>query len=174
MTIPLITAALLLPACGGDDGGDEVAVGEYASDLCTAFTTWTGSIGAQQEKVQRVESDAPPQRSKDALAAFVDSSVEATGTLVDDIRSAGTPDTENGGEAADALLSAAEGTKRELEQARESVEELPTGSRREFDRATEAFTNEIRGALEGVGDGLEEIDTPELDRAIDEERACQG
>jgi hypothetical protein len=176
-TIPLIAAAaLFVSACGDDDGGgDKVEVGDFASGICTAFTDWTDAIQARQSELQEgLDPGASPQEGKDALQGFLDDAVEASDQLVDDVEGAGTPDTDNGQDAADALQGAAESARDKLEDARASVEELPTESPEAFSKAADDFGNEVRSALEGVGEGLEEIDTPELDKAIDEEKACQG
>jgi hypothetical protein len=175
-TIPLIAAAaLLVSACGDDDGDDKVAVGDFASDICTAFTDWTDSIRERQTELQKnLDPGASPTEGKDALAGFLDDAVAASDQLVEDVEGAGTPDTENGDEAADALQTAAEGARNKLEDAQERVEDLPTDSPEAFGQAADDFGNEVRSALEGVGDGIEEVDTPELDKAIDEESACQS
>ena len=177
-TIPLIAVlALTISACGDDDdgGGGSVAVGDYASDICTAFTDWTQAIQDRQTELQEgLQPGASPQAGKDALQGFLDDAVAASDTLVEDVDGAGTPDTENGEEAADALQGAAEGARDKLADAQENVADLPTDSPEAFGEAADEFGNEVRSALEGVGDGLQDIDTPELDEAIDEEEACQA
>ena len=57
---------------------------------------------------------------------------------------------------------------------RRTSADLPTDSPQAFSAAADEFGNEVRTALEGVGDGLQDIDTPELDEAIDQEEACQA
>lgn len=179
-TITLIAAlALFVSACGGDDdngdGGDTVAVGDYASDICTAFTDWTESIQERQGDLQSgLEPGASPEEGRDALQGFLDDAVTASDELVDDVDEAGVPDTENGEQAADALQGAAEDARDQLAEAQEGVGDLPTDDPQEFGQAASEFGNEVRAALENVGEGLDEIDTPELDEAIDEEEACQG
>ena len=175
-TIPLIAAAaLLVTACGGDDGDEKVAVGDYASDICTAFTDWTESIRDRQSELEQgLDPRATPQEGKDALEGYHDQAVDASDTLVEDVEAAGTPDTENGEEVAEALQGAAEDARSKLEEARTDLDDLPTDSPEEFSTAADEFGDDVRTALEGVGDGIEEIDTPELDKAIDEESAGQG
>ena len=176
-TIPLIAAAaVLVTACGDDEGGDEkVAVGDFASDICTSFTDWSESIRDRQGELERdLDPQASPQEGKDALEGFLDHAVDASDQLVEDVEGAGTPDTENGEDVADALQGAAEDARSKLEDAQADLEDLPTDSPEAFTAAADEFGNEVRTALEGVGEGIEEIDTPELDKAIDEESACQG
>jgi hypothetical protein len=177
-TILLIAAlALFISACGDDDdgGGGSADVGDYAADICTAFTDWTKAIQDRQTELEQgLDPGASPQEGKDALQGFLDDAVAASDTLVDDVEAAGTPDTENGDEAADALLEAAEGARDQLAAAGDDVANLPTDSPEAFSQAADKFGNDVRVALEGVGDGLQDIDTPELDEAIDSEEACQA
>jgi hypothetical protein len=177
MTVPLIAVlALSISACGDDNGGGgSVDVGDYAADICTAFTDWTQAIQDRQTELQEgLQPGATPQEGKDALQGFLDDAVAASGTLVDDVEGAGTPDTENGQDAADALQGAAEGARDQLAEAQQNVADLPTDSPEAFSDAADEFGNDVRAALEGVGDGLQDIDTPELDKAIDDEEACQA
>lgn len=172
----VLALALFISACGDDDdGGGSADVGDYASDICTAFTDWTQAIQDRQTELQEgLQPGASPQEGKDALQGFLDDAVSASDQLVEDVDAAGTPDTENGDDAAEALQSAAEGARDQLAEAQENVADLPTDSPQAFGDAADKFGNEVRSALEGVGDGLQDIDTPELDEAIDEEEACQG
>jgi hypothetical protein len=177
MLLFAVLAALFIAACGDDDdgGGGSADVGEYASDICTAFTDWTQAIQDRQTELQDgLQPGASPQEGKEALQGFLDDAVAASDQLVEDVDAAGTPDTENGDEAADALQGAAEGARDQLAEAQDNVGDLPTDSPQAFGEAADKFGDEVRTALEGVGDGLQDIDTPELDKAIDDEEACQG
>jgi len=172
-----VLAALFVAACGGDDddGGGSADVGDYASDICTAFTDWTQAIQDRQTELQEgLKPGASPEEGKNALQGFLDDAVSASDQLVEDVEAAGTPDTDNGEEAADALQAAAEGARDQLAEAQENVADLPTDSPQAFGQAADEFGNDVRSALEGVGDGLQDIDTPELDEAIDQEEACQA
>ena len=173
----LALLALFISACGDDDdGGDGSAeVGDYASDICTAFTDWTKAIQDRQTELQEgLQPGASPQEGKDALEGFLDDAVTASDQLVEDVEAAGTPDTDNGDEAADALQQAATEARDKLAEAQENVADLPTDSPQAFSDAASQFGDDVRSALEGVGDGLQDIDTPELDEAIDDEAACQS
>jgi len=169
--------ALFVSACGDDDdgGGDTVSVNDYASDICTAFTGWTQAIQDRQTDLQEgLQPGASPEEGRDALQGFLDDAVAASDELVSNVEDAGVPDTENGEEAADALQSAAEGARDQLEEAQSGVADLPVDSPEAFSAAADEFGNEVRSALEGVGEGIDDIDTPELDQAIEEVEACQG
>ena len=178
ITVLLIAAlALFISACGDDDdgGGGSADVGDYAADICTAFTDWTKAIQDRQSELQQgLQPGASPAEGKEALQGFLDDAVSASDQLVDDVEAAGTPDTDNGEDAANALQEAATGARDQLAEAQENVADLPTDSPQAFSEAASKFGDDVRTALEGVGDGLQDIDTPELDKAIDDEEACQG
>ena len=177
MILLLALLALFISACGDDDdgGGGSADVGDYASDICTAFTDWTKAIQERQTELQSgLQPGASPTEGKEALQGFLDDAVSASDQLVEDVEAAGTPDTDNGEEAADALQAAAQGARDQLAEAQEDVANLPTDSPQAFSDAAGQFGNDVRTALEGVGEGLQDIDTPELDQAIDDEEACQG
>jgi hypothetical protein len=93
---------------------------------------------------------------------------------VQEVEDAGTPDAENGEEAADALQGAAQEARDELAEAREDVDDLPTGDREAFGAAASQLGEGVKNALDNLGGGLEDIDSEELDKAFDEESACQG
>lgn len=176
-TISLIAGmALFVSACGGDDdgGGDSVSAGDYASDICTAFFDWRDAIQERQTELgSSLGPDAAPQEGKDALQGFLDDVVAASDQLVEDVDAAGTPDVENGEEAADALQTTAERARDRLAQAQDEVADLPTDSPEAFGEAADQFGDDIQAALGDI-EGLQDIESPELEQALDEEEACQG
>jgi hypothetical protein len=174
----LASAALLLGACGDDDddgGGGSVSASDYATDICTAFLGWRDDIQARQQDLQQgLSPGISPQEGKDALAGFLGDAVDASDDLVKEVEAAGVPDAENGQEAADALQGAAQSARDELAKAEEAVGDLPTDDRQAFSTAADELGNNVRTALGEVGSGLEDIESEELDKAFDEEEACQG
>ena len=172
-------AAVLVTACGDDDdgggGGDTVSAGDYATDICTAFLGWRDAIQKRQEDLQEgLSPGISPQEGKDALAASSATRSRPATTSSSRSRTAGVPDAENGEEAADALQTAAQDARDELAKAQAEVEELPTDDRAAFGTAADQLGNNVRTALGEVGSGLEDIESEELDKAFDEEEACQG
>ena len=168
----LLVPALFTSACGEDES---VSVDEYASDLCTALIAWTEVVRTSQEELQE---SAEPGRSleddRQALQQVVDEAVDASDQLVEDLESAGAPDAENGEEAADAFRTAAADTRSELEDAQDEVAELPTDSPEAYRTAVDEFVAELSGTLDGIDDQLQDVDAPELERALDEASACQA
>ena len=180
-TITLIAAsALLVTACGDDDdggggGGESVSAGDYASDICAAFLGWRDSIQERQQDLQEgLSPGISPQEGREALGGFLGDAVNASDELVTNVEEAGTPDTENGDKAATALQDAAQEARDELEEARADVADLPTNDRKAFSAAADQLGEGVKNALSQVGGGLEDIESPDLDKAFDEESACKG
>lgn len=170
--ILLASAAILASACGGDES---VSVDDYANDLCTALISWTETVRTSQTELQ--ESSQPgrsPGDDRDALQRFVDQAVAASDELVEDVEAAGAPGTENGEEAAEAFRAAAADTRSELEDAQDEVADLPTDSPQAYRTAVDDLVTELSGTLDGIDDQLQDVDAPELERALDEASACQG
>ncbi len=177
-TIPLIVVmALVITACGDDDdegSGDPVAVPEYASDICSAFFGWTDALqDGLTDQGSSLGPDAAPQEGKDALQGFLDNAVAASDQLVEEVEAAGMPDTENGEEDADLLQTAAERARDQLEDAQGDVADLPTDSPEAFSEAARQFGTDVQAALGQLGQPLDDVDSPELEEAFEEEEACQ-
>ena len=174
----LAVAALFITACGDDDDGGSggtVSAGDYASDICTAFLGWRDAIQQRQEDLQEgLSPGISPQEGRDALGSFLGDAVEASDDLVEQVEDAGVPDAENGEEAATALQDAAQQARDRLDEARADVDDLPTDDRQAFSSAADELGNGVQEALSRVGEGLEDIESEELDKAFDEESACQG
>jgi hypothetical protein len=172
-------SALVLTACGDDDdgggGGDTVSAGDYASDICTAFTDWRDTIQEQRDDLTgSLQPGISPEDGKSKLESFLGDVVGATDELVTNVEAAGVPDAENGQEVADALQSIADDAQSELQDAEQKVSELPTDSREAFGTAASGFATEIQTALQNVGQGLGDIESKEVEKAFEEEEACQA
>ena len=104
----------------------------------------------------------------------MDSAAEASDQLVEDVDAAGTPDTENGEEAAEAFRAAVEDTGNELEDAQAEVGELPTDSAESYRTAVDEFVTGLRDTLDGIDDQLQDDEAPGLERALEEASASHG
>lgn len=180
-TLSLLAAsAFLVAACGDDDddgggSGETVSASDYANDVCTAFGDWRDTIQSQRDDLQAgLEPGISPEEGRQALEDFLGEVVASTEDLVTAVDDAGVPDAENGEQVADALQSIADAAKTELEEAESAVADLPTDSPEAFGAAASEFGTNVQEALSNVGQGLEDIESEELEKAFDEEEACSA
>jgi hypothetical protein len=110
----LVTAlALAAAGCGGDDEND--ATTEWAGDVCSSITTWQSSITDAVNSVR----DNPTKEGVDN--AFSDAK-DATKTLTDDLKGLGTPDTDAGQQAKDALNELSSDLDAGVQQVQQAIE----------------------------------------------------
>ena len=92
-------AALLAAGCGGSSDSDSARARRraWADGLCSAISTWTDSIK------EIGDSLTAGNVSQDALTGAVADAKSATETFTSDLDDLGTPDTEAGAEAKEAV-----------------------------------------------------------------------
>lgn len=127
----------------------------------------------QAELQQGVDPGAAPGTERDALEGFVNTAADASNSLVEEIDDAGVPDIDNGTEVADAIRTAFEDTRGEIEDAQDKVADIPVDSASDYRAAADQFVADLRTTLEGIGEPLAEVDAPELESALGEASACQ-
>jgi hypothetical protein len=136
---------------------------------------WQQTLRERQAELQQgVDPGASLGAERDALNRFVDTAVDASDTLVDDIDDAGVPDIENGAEVADTIRTAFEDTRGKIEDAQDKVADIPVDSPGDYRAAADQFVADLRTTLEGIGGRLDDVDAPELESALDEASACQA
>src|SRR4051794_8163150 len=91
--VPFAALALIAAGCGGDKD-DTSGATPWADDVCTAVTTWTGSLND-------AASSLSANLTRQGLDDAADDAKDATGTFVDELQGLGTPDTAAGAEAKD-------------------------------------------------------------------------
>lgn len=165
--LAVLAAALLAAGCGGSDDETPSAT-EWADEVCSAMSTWIGSVSSATEAL------GDGGLSEDGFESAVDDVREATQTLTDDLQEAGRPDLDAGQEAEaslDELADDIDENVQELESAVEGVSgagdvlnavSLITGTLSTMaDQVSTAF--EQLGQLDGAG---------ELEEAFEEADAC--
>lgn len=101
MLLAIIAAALALVATGcggGDDEPEASATDEWAEGFCGAITTWAESLEQATDELRSFNS-----LSRDAFEQAAEDIRTATGDFADDLQALGTPDTESGEEAKQAV-----------------------------------------------------------------------
>jgi archaellum component FlaC len=141
LVLIMLLVAGLAAGCGdSDNGSDEASATEWADGLCSAVSTWTDSMRAAGEDLQR------SGLTEEGIDQAVDDVRSATDTLRKDLDDLGAPETDAGDEA------------------EESVEELRTELEEDVDSieaAVEDVSNlsEALQAAPAVGTSLSSMDT---------------
>ncbi len=166
----LLGLALVLTACGGkSDSSGGTSTAEWANGFCSAITTWTNSIKQTGKALQNGDL------SKASLKRSAQSFQRSTKQLATDLNGLGTPDTDAGRKASDAVRELA--TKIEAD-AREIRTALGKASNL---RQTQASLTTISGTLTKMGSQvsatLSELNTldakGELSKAFKGADACK-
>jgi hypothetical protein len=92
-----LVVALLAALAAGCGGGDEDSATEWADGVCSAITSWSGSVTSTTDSLQAGSLTA------DGLGTSVDEFESATNDFVDELRELGTPETDAGSQAKESL-----------------------------------------------------------------------
>ena len=110
----LVTAlALAAAGCGGDDEND--ATTEWAGGVCSAITNLQSSITDAVNSVK----DNP---TKEGIDNAVNDAKDATKTFTDDVQGLGTPETDAGQQATDALNELTSDVEAGIQQVQQAIE----------------------------------------------------
>jgi methyl-accepting chemotaxis protein len=98
--LALLVASLALVAtgCGGDDEAAADPTAEWAEGFCAAITTWTDDITEATDELRSLSS-----LSRDSFEQAANDIRTATSEFGDELRALGSPETESGEEARQAI-----------------------------------------------------------------------
>jgi len=128
-----VVLVLVVTAAVGrhDKSGDKVSAGEWAQSVCGAVGTWRGELEAILEEIRTPPSTGvtgteepqsqTPQGRTGLVRTGLTRTVEAVNTLVDGIDNAGVPNTAQGEQAAQKVSDWADSSKRDLENAKDTL-----------------------------------------------------
>lgn len=165
--LTLVSLALLAAGCGGSEEDATVA---WAGDLCSALTTWTASVEAAATTIR-----ASP--SSDSLRAAVDAVIEATGTLADDVKGLGRPETDAGQQAEETLAGLADSLEEDANTLQQTLDQAGGGGLTGLLEAVPAITGTFASMANAVGQAftdLEQVDAKgELEQAFEDAESCE-
>ena len=166
--MPVAAAAFLAAGCGGGNDETPSAV-DWANSVCQAVSTWTSSIASIGQTVQQ----NPTQES---LKTAGDDVKSATETFSDDLKSAGTPDTESGSQAKDAVDQLTTNLDDGLQKIQTAIEDASGASGALTAVSTVSSTLATMGnQVVATFQQLEQIDAQgELNDAFGQADACAG
>ena len=165
--LTVISLALVAAGCGGSEK-DTTAT--WADGLCSALTTWTASVEAAATTIR----ESP---SADSLLAAVDDVIEATGTLADDVKGLGRPETDAGQQAEETLTELADSLERDAGTLQETLDQAGGGGLTGLLKAMPAITGTFASMANAVGQAftdLEQLDAKgELEQAFQDAESCK-
>ena len=115
-----------------DEEGEPVSAGEWAQNVCGAVGVWRGEVEAIVDDVRTPNANTAggeepqsetPQGRTGYIRKGLERGVRAAETLVVGVDNAGTPDTEEGEEAAERVSDWADSALSELEEAEDSLDD---------------------------------------------------
>jgi hypothetical protein len=168
VTAFVLALALVAAGCGGSNG-DENATAAWASEFCTAVTTWTDAI-------QDARSELTSDPSEDGLRAAADTVRSATDEFVDDVRSLGAPETASGDDVESALDAASTTVETEAANIEEAVDGISNLT--EIPSAIPTITTSLSAMGSAFATALQTIEDAdvggELQSALEDSPECAG
>jgi hypothetical protein len=156
-TVGVLALILIGGALGDRDEAETVPAGEWAQSVCGAVAVWRGEIESIVEDIRTPNAAAsageePQSETPQGRTGFVRKGLErtvlATETMVEAIDNAGTPDTENGEDAAEEVSDWADSTLEGLEAAQDTLDDEADSLEESIEQHADA-AREIASALTG-------------------------
>jgi hypothetical protein len=150
---------------------------QWSSKVCTSLTDWSEELARLSEDLEPPD-ESTPKAVKAALVEFLGEAVDATDTLLDDMKSAGTPEVDKGKAVARVFLRGIGRAREIFSDARDDARHLPTGDRATFQtrgraiqRALDRGGSEVQGVFNAA---QSRYDIPELNQAFERAEACRS
>jgi hypothetical protein len=174
----LATAALAVAAgCGGGGSSASASPETWASDVCSAASSWMTDLQTQSESLEGTMEEASSiEDVRDRLVEFVDGAIERTDEMLSEIEAAGSPDVENGEQLAEDFREVLANFSTALDEVRTTAEGLSDDPAQfaEGVQQIAATMAEVGGDIqEGMDDLREQAGSDELNEAFDSETSCQ-
>ena len=180
-----IVVVLVVTALVGnrDRSGETVPASEWAQSVCGAVGVWRGEIKAAVADVRLARAiggttEEPQSQTKQAgnsrVRQGLESSVQATKTMVIGIDDAGTPDAPGGDQAAEEVSDWADESVSNLEDAQDALEDEPDTLDQAVEQlgvATKALGATLTSGIETIV-GAAQVD-PALTAAFKDSSTCQ-
>jgi hypothetical protein len=171
--VAAVLLVALIPGCGGDDDDGTVSAETYVTEVCTSISELTTVVEEGEAELDE-EALATPEEGRDALVGFLGGAATAAEDAHASIEDAGTPDVDDGEQAADAISDAIRDLQTIFEDAQDDAEDMATDAPAAF----AADAQEIAASLQESGQRVQESlaaveENEELGAAAEDVEACQ-
>ena len=174
----IVVLALAAAGCGGgDDGGSSSSKSpdEWAETVCGALDDWGKSLQASSQELGPAMQDTRDlENVKAKYVGFLQGAEQSSQKLVNEVKGAGPPDTEEGETVHNELVSALEKVQRSFARAVGQAEELPTTDGDSLTRGVGELSNDVEKNLQAAGASFNGIaeESSEIKEAFDDTPAC--
>jgi hypothetical protein len=121
----VIVLALVAAGCGGS-GGASAEEEAWANRVCASIASWRTEV--ETIATDAAEAITEPGATRETVEAAIDEGLDATKTLVDDLRAAVPPDTPEGDEAKVAVDAFLDNVQASDAEVRSALAGLPEGA----------------------------------------------
>ena len=118
------SAVLAVGAAGCGGGGETSSAESWADDVCTSVADWKGEVRNAGDDV-RSELRSPSSGSLTRIGESVQSAVDATKTLSDELTTLDAPDVDSGDQAKQQVDAFASQLESSVDQAKTTVDDIP-------------------------------------------------
>jgi hypothetical protein len=178
-TAHLTVVTLALAGCGngngnGNGGGDGTVSAEaYVQTLCANMQTYIDEVTSlSTDFAAEIDPAASLDEQRNAVLSFLDDVLAATDRLIAGVEDAGVPDIDNGQDVVVAIEETFAEARGILEDARAQVETISVDDPQAFAEQLNEIGTTIQTSLGEIGSSLAEIDAPELNAAVSDDRDC--
>ena len=182
IALVLCVTALAFAAagCGGGGSSDSSSGTDpstWASDVCGALQTWTDDIKSKSQALSNdLGSSSDFKAAKDKVVTFLDDAKQSTQKMVDDVKAAGPPSTDNGTTIQQELVSGLTGVRDTFAHAAAKAEQLDTSNPRAFVNGVKDVSQQIQTEGQDVTKHFQKVEDTgsELNDAIKNEPSCKA
>ena len=165
--VPVVVAVVLASGCGGSS--ETSSASDWATNFCSALTTWTSSV---KSAATSLKGDP----SEDGLKSAAGDIKSASDTLVGDLNGLGKPDTKSGQDAKDAIDQLSSEVEDDVQEMQSAVDKV-SGV-----QGVLAATSSVSATLSKMGDQINsaasKLDSAdpggELKQAFQKAPACKS
>jgi hypothetical protein len=173
-----VVLALAAAGCGGGgDGGSSSSksADDWAETVCGALDDWGTSLQTRSQELGPAMQDTKDlENVKETYIGFLQDAEQSSQKLVDEVESAGPPDTEEGEAVHSELVSALEKVQMSFARAVDQAEKLPTTDGDSLTRGVGVLSNDVEKNLQAAGASFNGIaeESPEIKEAFDDTPSC--
>jgi hypothetical protein len=181
LLLTAVALAFAAAGCGGGGDSGSSSSGEspeaWAADVCGALQTWTQDIQAKSQALgSDIRSSGDFKSAKGKLVAFLDDTKASTQKMIDDVKAAGPPDTDNGPSLQQELEAGLTQVRDTFDNAVTQAKALDTSNTSAFISGVSELSQQIQSEAAAIETHFKKIESSagDLNKAIQDEPACKS